>query len=69
MVGHPTWLVSNIIGSKAGAAAHINEIESHVHLTHCHSYAQREGGFNRLGEDTAPGNSGNRILCSNSWTI
>ena len=39
MVGHPTCLVSNMIGAKAGAATHINEIESHAHLTHCHGHA------------------------------
>ena len=25
--------------------------------------------FNRLREDTTPGNSGNRTLCSNRWVI
>ena len=30
---------------------------------------KREGTFNRLTEDTTPGNSGNRTLCSNRWVI
>ena len=30
---------------------------------------KREGVSNRLGKDTGPGNSGNRALCSNRWTV
>ena len=30
---------------------------------------KREVAFNRLREDTAPGNSGDRILCSNRWAV
>ena len=100
-------------GSKAGIVTHINEIESHAHLTHCHCYVlqsaigqtikaikimrgtldatfelnklikylyglkiikksnslKREGPSNRLREDTGPGNSGDRVLCSNHWTV
>ena len=28
-----------------------------------------EGAFNRFREDTVPGKSGDRTLCSNYWTI
>ena len=34
MMGHPTWLVLRL-----GVLTHINEIESHAHLTHCHGHA------------------------------
>ena len=30
---------------------------------------KRERAFSRLREDTKPGNSGNRTLCSNRWVI
>ena len=29
----------------------------------------QEGVSNRLREDTAPGNSGDKALCSYSWTV
>ena len=32
-------------------------------------YLKREGASNRLTEDTAPGNSGERALHSNRWTV
>ena len=32
-------MTSNIVGAKTGVATHINEIKSHVHLTHCHGHA------------------------------
>ena len=28
-----------MVAAKIGVAAHINEIESHPHLTHCHGHA------------------------------
>ena len=28
-----------MVGAKTGAATHINEIELHAHLTHCHGYS------------------------------
>ena len=28
-----------MVGSKSGVATHINEIESHAHLTHYHGHA------------------------------
>ena len=28
-----------MVGDKTGVTTHINEIESHVHLTHCHGRA------------------------------
>ena len=28
-----------MVGAKTGVASHINEIESHAHLTHCHGTA------------------------------
>ena len=28
-----------MVGAKTGVAAHINEIELHTHLTHCHGYS------------------------------
>ena len=28
-----------MVGAKTGVATHINEIESHAHLLHCHGYA------------------------------
>ena len=28
-----------MVGNKTGVATHINEIESHVHLIHCHGHA------------------------------
>ena len=27
-----------MVGAITGVATHINEIESHAHLTHCHGY-------------------------------
>ena len=27
-----------MVGAKTGVAIHINEIESHAHLTHCHGH-------------------------------
>ena len=27
-----------MVGTVTGVAKHINEIESHAHLTHCHGY-------------------------------
>ena len=30
---------------------------------------KKEGASNRLREDTAPGNSGGRALCSNRWSV
>ena len=30
---------------------------------------KKEGASNRMREDTAPGNSGDRALCSNRWTV
>ena len=27
-----------MVGAITGVPTHMNEIESHVHLTHCHSY-------------------------------
>ena len=30
---------------------------------------KKEGASNRLREDTAPGNSGDRALCLNCWTV
>ena len=51
--------VSNMVGAKTGIATRIKEIESRAHLTHCHNHA--------LQIDTAPENSGDRILCQNRW--
>ena len=31
--------------------------------------SKKEGASNRLREDTAPGNSGDRELSSNRWTV
>ena len=28
-----------MVGAKTGVATHINQIESHTHLTHCHGHA------------------------------
>ena len=28
-----------MVGAKTGVAKHINEIESHAHLTHCYGHA------------------------------
>ena len=28
-----------MVGAKTGLATHINEIELHAHLTHCHGYS------------------------------
>ena len=30
-----------MVGAKTGVATHINEIESHAHLTHYHGHALR----------------------------
>ena len=32
-------------------------------------FLKRKGASNRLREYTAPGNSGDRALCPNSWTL
>ena len=32
-------------------------------------YSLKKGAFNRLTEDIAPGNSGDRALCLNCWTV
>ena len=32
MMGHPTWMKTEVV-------TYINDIESHAHLTHCHSHA------------------------------
>ena len=28
-----------MVGAKTGVATHVNEIESHAHLTHCHGHS------------------------------
>ena len=98
-----------MVGAETAVATYINEIMSHVHLTHCHGYPlqlavgetikavkimrdtlgetyqiliwlknhrkkikyslKREVASNRLRQDTAPGNSNDRPLCSNCWTV
>ena len=90
-----------MVGVKTGVTTYINEIESHVRLTHYYGHAlqlvvgetikaikimkgaldallncisfkfslKRQEAANRLREDTSPGNSGDRALCLNCWTV
>ena len=39
LYGLMSYGTSNMVGAKTGVATHINEIELHAHLTHCHSHA------------------------------
>ena len=63
-----------IMRSTLDAAFEFNKLKSNTllfknHRTEIKYSLKRERAFSRLREDTKPGNSGNRTLCSNRWVI